>query len=303
MKSTFRWIIVLIASTTIPLAVGTVAAQSEAEMLLGRITKELGQHKGTFALSYRDAGTGEQITINGAELFHAASTMKTPVMIEVFKQVAAGRFKLSDSILVKNEFKSIVDGSPYSLEAKEDSEFTLYNQLGRKRTVSDLMYLMIISSSNLATNLIIEWVDAKEVTRTMRSMGLKDIEVLRGVEDGKAFAKGLNNKVTALDLMHLYDKMAVGQLIDRASSEQMITILRDQKFHEIIPAQLPSDVVVAHKTGWIRGVQHDSGIVILADGRRYSLVLLSKGLSDEPAAIKSMAAVSRMIYDYAVHVR
>jgi beta-lactamase class A len=301
MKSTFRWIIVLIAYATIP--IGTTTAQSEAEILLGRINKELGQHIGTFALSYRDATTGDQITINGRELFHAASTMKTPVMIEVFKQVAAGKFKLSDSIIVKNEFKSIVDGSPYSLDAKEDSEFTLYKQLGSKRTVRDLMYLMIISSSNLATNLIIEWVDAKEVTRTMRSLGLNDIEVLRGVEDGKAFSKGLNNKVTALDLMYLFDKMAVGQLIDRASSEQMITILRDQKFNEIIPAQLPTEVVVAHKTGWIRGVQHDSGIVVLPDGRRYSLVILSKGLTDEPAAIKSMAAVSRMIYDYAVHVR
>ncbi len=298
MKSTFRWL-VLIAS-----AMPMVAeAQSEGEMLLSRISKELGQHKGTFALSYRDASTGTQLTLNGQELFHAASTMKTPVMIEVFKQAAAGKFKLSDSIVVKNEFKSIVDGSPYSLDPKEDSEFTLYDQLGRKRTVSDLMYLMIISSSNLATNLIIEWVDAKEVTRTMRSLGLKDIEVLRGVEDGKAFEKGLNNKVTALDLMHLYDMMAVGHLVDRSSSEQMINILRDQKFHEIIPARLPSDVVVAHKTGWIRGVQHDSGIVILPDGRRYSLVILSKGLTDEAAAVKSMATVSRMIYDYAVHVR
>jgi beta-lactamase class A len=299
MKSTFRWIIVLFACATPKAATG----QSEAEMVLGRINKELGQHKGTFALSYRDATTGVQITLNGNELFHAASTMKTPVMIEVFKQVAAGKFRLSDSIVVKNEFKSIVDGSPYALDQKEDSEFTLYSQLGRKRTVSDLLYLMIISSSNLATNLIIEWVDAKEVTRTMRSLGLKDIEVLRGVEDGKAFENGLNNKVTALDLMHLFDMMAVGHLVDRASSEQMITILRDQKFREIIPAQLPADVVVAHKTGWIRGVQHDSGIVILPDGRRYSLVILSKGLTDEAAAIKSMATVSRMIYDYAVHVR
>lgn len=278
-------------------------AQSEADQVLERIEAELGKHKGIFALSYRDAGTGDQITLNGRALFHAASTMKTPVMIEVFKQAAAGRFNLSDSIVVKNEFKSIVDGSLYSLDPKEDSEATLYTQLGRKRTIRDLVYLMIISSSNLATNLIIEFVDAKEVTRTMRSLGLKDILVLRGVEDTKAFEKGLNNKVTALDLMHLFDLMATGQLIDKSSSEQMITILRDQKYREIIPADLPADVVVAHKTGWINGVQHDSGLIILPDGRRYSLVILSRGLTDEAAAIKSMALVSRMIYDYAVHVR
>lgn len=278
-------------------------AQTDAERLLEQIQQELGKNNGIFALSYRDASTGDQITINGRELFHAASTMKTPVMVEVFKQAAAGKFKLTDSIVVKNEFKSIVDGSSYSLNQKDDSEFTLYEQLGQKRPIRDLLYLMIIASSNLATNIIIELVDAKEVTKTMRSLGLKDIEVLRGVEDGKAFAKGLNNKVTALDLMQIFDKMAVGQLINKESSEQMIDILRDQKFNEIIPAQLPSDVVVAHKTGWITGVQHDSGIVILPNGRRYSFVILSRGLTDEPAAINSMATVSRMIYDYAVHVR
>lgn len=280
-----------------------LVAQSEADRLMEEILKEWSKHKGVFALSYRDAATGAQITINGNESFHAASTMKTPVMVEIFKQVAAGKFKLTDSIVVKNEFKSIVDGSLYSLNPKEDSEFTLYEQLGQKRSISDLMYLMIISSSNLATNIMIELVDAKSVTRTLRSLGLKNIEVLRGVEDGKAYAKGLNNQVTALDLMQIFDKMAVGQLVDKSSSDQMINILRDQKFREMIPAQLPSDVVVAHKTGWIRGVQHDSGIVMLPDGRRYTLVLLSKGLTDEAAAIKSMATVSRMIYDYAVHIR
>ncbi len=293
-----RILVVVIAAVPI-----TSTAQSEGELVLERIREELNKNNGLFALSYRDASTGIQLTINGNHIFHAASTMKTPVMMEVFKQVRQGRFKLTDSLVVKNEFKSIVDGSLYSLDPREDSEFTLYEQLGRKRTIGDLMYLMIISSSNLATNLIIEFVDPKEVTRTLRSLGLKHIEVLRGVEDGKAFARGLNNIVTALDLMQIFDKMAVGQLVDQASSEQMITILRDQKYREIIPAQLPADVSVAHKTGWINGVQHDSGIVILPDGRRYSLVILSAGLTDEAAAIKSMAAVSRMIYDYAVHVR
>lgn len=294
-----RWILVLLAEAGSMVA----TAQNASELLLDEINKELSKHSGTFALSYRDAATGDQITIHGRELFHAASTMKTPVMIEVFKQAAAGRFKLTDSIRIKNEFKSIADGSSYSLDPKDDSEFTLYEQLGRKRTIQDLVYLMIIASSNLATNLIIEWVGAREVTGTMRSLGLNDIEVLRGVEDGKAFAKGLNNKVTALDLMHLFDKMAVGQLINKEASEQMITILRDQKYRDIIPALLPSDVVVAHKTGWIRGVRHDSGIVLLPDGRRYTLVILSKDLTDEPGAIKSMAVVSRMIYNYAVHNR
>ena len=78
----------------------------------------------------------------------------------------------------------------------------------------------------------------------------------------------------------------------------MIRILLDQKFNEIIPAQLPQDVKVAHKTGSITGVQHDSGIVFLPDRRTYVLVLLSKNLTDPEAAVKSMATVSKMIYDH-----
>jgi beta-lactamase class A len=80
----------------------------------------------------------------------------------------------------------------------------------------------------------------------------------------------------------------------------MIDILLDQKFNDKIPAKLPKKVKVAHKTGWITGVNHDAGIVILPDGRKYVLVLLSKELQDDKAAVKSMAKISKMIYDYFV---
>jgi len=271
---------------------------SESDALIAAIRAELAKHPGTYAVAYKDAKTGEQILINERERFHAASTMKTPVMIEVYRQVAEGKFNLADSMSIKNEFKSIVDGSTYALNPEDDSELTLYKMVGKKLPLYNVMYLMIIFSSNLATNLIIEWVDARNVTRTMRSLGAMDIEVLRGVEDSKAFAKGLNNTVTAFDLMILFDQMAKGKIVNQRSCDEMIRILKDQKFNEIIPASLPADVVVAHKTGSIRGVQHDSGIVMLQDGGRYSLVMLSKNLTNEPASIQSMAKVSRLIYDY-----
>lgn len=281
----------------------TAAQPPDAKTLLEQIRTTLASHAGTFAVAYKDTQTGEQLLLNEREFFHAASTMKTPVMIEVFRQAAAGTFRLTDSVLIKNEFKSIVDGSPYSLHAADDSEPELYHKIGQRLPLYDVMYQMIIASSNLATNLIIEQVDARNVTHTMRTLGAMDIEVRRGVEDSKAFAKGLNNTVTAFDLMILYDQMAREKIVNAEASAKMMAILRDQKFNEIIPAKLPAGVVVAHKTGSIRGVQHDSGIVILPDGHRYSLVLLSKNLRDEPAAIEAMASVSRLIYDYATRPR
>lgn len=268
------------------------------KILKQRIIDTLAQQKGTFALAFKNISTGKELLINEQENFHAASTMKTPVMIEVFKQVAQGRFSLNDSVLIKNEFKSIADSSRYSLDSTDDSETEIYRHIGEKRTLYDLMYQMIIASSNLSTNLIIDLVNAKKVTQTMRDMGAKKIMVLRGVEDNKAYEKGLNNTTTAYDLMRIFEKIAKGKAVNKKSSEAMIKILSDQEFNSIIPAELPKDVKVAHKTGSITGVHHDSGIVFLPDGRKYVLVILSKNLQDDNVAVKAMADVSKMIYDF-----
>lgn len=252
--------------------------------------------EGDFAVAFKDLQTGKTLFINEKENFHAASTMKTPVMIEVFKQAKVGKFKLTDSILVKNEFKSIVDGSPYSMDIADDSGDGMYKMIGKKMTIYDLTYQMIIVSSNLATNILIDLVDAKNANETMRKLGAKDIQVLRGVEDQKAFDKGLSNTTTAYDLMLIFEKIAQNKVIDKKSCEEMRKILFDQKFNEIIPEKLPKTVKVAHKTGSITGVQHDSGIVYLPDGRKYVLVLLSKKLENADAGVNVLAEVSEMIY-------
>ena len=170
-------------------------AQPDTTMqnLKQRISEELSAQKGTFAVAFKDISTGQELLINQEEVFHAASTMKTPVMVEVYRQASKKKFSLNDSLVVRNEFRSIVDSSVYSLDSTDDSEFELYKHTGEKRSIRELVYQMIIASSNLATNLVIEKVGAKNVTATMRSYGAKDIQVLRGVEDQKAYDKGLNN--------------------------------------------------------------------------------------------------------------
>lgn len=265
-----------------------------------QIKAELAKEKGIFAVAFKNLSTDEEILISARDSFHAASTMKTPVLIELYKQAAAGKFNLQDSIFVKNEFKSIVDGSLYSMDIDDDSEGQLYNSIGLKRTIADLAYDMIIYSSNLATNILIELVDAKKVTQSMRELGAPDIEVLRGVEDNKAYELGLSNSTTAFDLMAIYEKLARGEVVSEQASQEMINILLDQKFNEIIPAHLPKDVKVAHKTGVITAVHHDSGIVLLPDGRKYVLVLLSRELGDFDSGTAKMADISKIIYDYVV---
>lgn len=255
--------------------------------------------QGDFAIAFKDlSGTEDEILINEKEDFHAASTMKTPVMIEVFKQAEEGKFSLTDSLLIENEFKSIVDGSSFSMDITRDSADKIYSQLGQKKSINDLMVDMIIYSSNLATNIIVELVDAKKVTQTLREMGAEDILVLRGVEDIKAYDAGLSNTTTAYDLMLIFEQLAKNRVVSEIASQEMLAILLQQTHKDIIPALLPKNVKVAHKTGSITGVAHDSGIVILPNSCKYVLVLLSKNMEHSEKGVEMMSKVSRMIYDY-----
>ena len=263
-----------------------------------KIDSVLKASKGTYALAFKDLQNGKTILRNASETFHAASTMKTPVMIEVYRQSRAGKFSLDDSLEVSNSFKSIIDGSPYSLDISSDSDDSLYNRIGKKMTIRKLVFDMITVSSNLATNLLIQKVGPKNVQRTVRALGTKDLLVLRGVEDSKAFEAGRNNITTAGDLALIFDLLARKKAVSRKASGEMLDVLLHQKFNDMIPASLPKNVKVAHKTGSITGVQHDSGIVYLPDGRKYVLVLLSKDLPDAKAGIETIARVSRIIYDY-----
>jgi beta-lactamase class A len=250
--------------------------KKDIHTLNDKIASELAKNEGIFAVAFKDLTTGEFLFINEKEHFHAASTMKTPVLIELYNQANAGKFTLEDSLVVKNEFKSIVDGSSFSLSPDDDSDQELYEQIGKKRTIAALAYDMIVVSSNLATNIVIELVDAKKVTQTMRSLGAMDIEILRGVEDQKAYDQGMSNTTTAYDLLLIFEALANRELVSSKASDEMITILQDQHFNGISPAHLPKDVKVAHKTGSITGVHHDSGSSILPDGRLYVWVVLCR---------------------------
>lgn len=273
--------------------------QKNMDELKKVIQKELDIANTRFGVAFKDLQTGEILFINENENFHAASTMKTPVLVELFKQSAQGNFSMDDSIVIKNSFKSIVDGSSYSLTEEDDSEKELYTQVGAKKTIASLAYDMIIQSSNLATNILIELVQPANVMNTLHQLGATHMKVLRGVEDNKAYQKGMNNTTTALDLLLIFEQIANEQLVSAAACRAMINILLDQKFNEIIPAHLPGTVKVAHKTGSITGIQHDSGIVFLPDGKKYVLVLLSQFQpADEKKVIQAMANVSKHFYNH-----
>ena len=280
----------------IGLSLGSCDKKIDYNILEKKIISKFNDETGNFALAFKNLDDGKEILINENEIFHAASTIKTPIMIEFYRQLHQGKLSLKDTLQIKNEFKSIVDGSMYKLSEFDDSDKNTYNKLGQYYSINNLIYEMITISSNFATNILIEYIGANNVTKSMKEIGALNIDVLRGVEDIKAFKLGLNNTTSAKDLLIIYEKLAKGKIIDNESSAIMIDILKDQKYDDIIPRYLPKNIEVANKTGMITGVHHDSGIVFLKDGRKYVIVLLSKNMSDMESGTEMMARISELIY-------
>jgi beta-lactamase class A len=249
------------------------------------------------SLAFKDLQTGDVLFIREKDMVHAASTMKVPVLIEVFKQAEEGKFRLDDPMVIKNEFSSIVDGSAYSLNKADDSDPEIYGLVGRSLTVRELAERMITVSSNLATNLLIELVKPENVRSTLNLLGVRRMRVLRGVEDGKAFEKGWNNLTDALDLLKVMESIASGKAGSPPACREMIRILEKQSFRSGIPAGLPQGIRVANKTGSISGMEHDAAIVFPPGRNPYILVVLTRGVKSAEEGEALIARLSRIIYD------
>jgi len=270
------------------------------ESILQRIAANAGAIVG---VAYSDPETGDNLSLAADTVFHAASTMKIPVMIEVLRRGQQGAFSLDQGILLTNRFRSLADGSPFSLKPEDDGDSTLYRRVGERVPISELLRLMITRSSNLATNELIEVVGAANVTSAARSLGATRTGVLRGVEDQKAFDAGMINTTTAGDLAILLAAIENGRVLSPASSALMREILLAQEFNEKIPAGLPPGTRVAHKTGEITAVSHDAAIVYPAGRKPYVLVVLTRGIRDGTASSALIADVSRLVYTHATRAR
>lgn len=268
---------------------------STLDKIQARIQLEPGAQVG---LAYIDLGLGSSDTLflNADTSFHAASTMKVPVMIELFRRASTGSFGMSQQLMIVNQFASIVDGSAYALDQGSDSDSTLYHRVGGRVSVDTLLRLMITRSSNLATNTLIALVGAEDVNRTMRSLGARRIQVLRGVEDGKAFDRGLINTTTARDLAIILRAIEEGKAGSPEATSEMRQILLAQEFNEKIPAGLPAGIPVAHKTGEITAHSHDAAIVYPPGRSPYVLVVLTRGIQDGTRATKLIADISSIVY-------
>lgn len=235
-------------------------------------------------------------------IFHAASTIKLTILLALLRAAETGRLRLTDRLHVRNRFRSQADGQPFFLQADRDGDPDLYKQVGRTASLQALAETMIVRSSNLATNLLTEHLGVASIGETLAATGLEALRCLRGVEDEAAFARGLNNQVTAAGLLELFRRIHETRALDATGRDRFFDILFQQRFNGMIPAGLPdaAKARVAHKTGEISTVSHDAGMVFLPGRVPYVLVVLTEypNANTGTGRSKAVAAISAAVFDY-----
>ena len=261
------------------------------------IEKESGAK--AIAVALHDAETGLELHYKADRWFHAASTIKVPILLGAFAAIDRGELLPHSRVHVRNRFLSVVENVPFRVESGRDANSAVHNAIGKMMRVDELAYHMITTSSNLATNLLLGVIGPDAVNRTLKELDVDDgIDLKRGVEDELAFEKGINNMVTADGLLRILVLLSEGKAFSPALSRRMMDILHGQEFNQGIPARLPKGARVAHKTGEISTIAHDAGVVYLPKRKPYVLVVLTEWDPEGTGRSRTIAAISHTIYEF-----
>ncbi|MDQ6622360.1 MAG: class A beta-lactamase-related serine hydrolase [Verrucomicrobiota bacterium] len=259
--------------------------------------EEIVRASGTKAcgVAVQDFESDFRFELEGDRVFHAASTIKVAILLALFKGVDEGRFCLTSPLHVRNRFLSALDQTPFRLEAESDGYPALYQSIGRTATMAALAESMIVWSSNLATNLLLDYIGVAYAAEVLRAAGIEGVALRRGVQDERAHEQGLNNEATAHGLVQLFAALR-GDFLAKASRERVIHILLEQKFTSMIPAGLPAHATVAHKTGEISTACHDVGIVYLPEREPYIVAILTEVDPDKNGHRETVRKISEVVY-------
>jgi beta-lactamase class A len=274
-------------------------AQTETTTLQQRIEGS-GEAAGAKALAvaFHDYETQTSWSYRGDRWFHAASTIKVPILVGVLATVFENRYQLSARVHVRNRFLSVADAQPYRVEASRDANAEVQRAIGRTMRVEELAYHMIVTSSNLATNLLVDLVGIEALQETLGTMGVEGVELRRGVEDERAYEAGISNRVTANGLLRVLRLIQEGRAGSVEASAKALEILHEQRFRSGIPAGVPGDTPVANKTGEISTIAHDAGIVYPRGRRPYALAVLTEWDAKTSGRNAAIAGISTAIYEH-----
>jgi len=247
-----------------------------------------------FGIAVHHIESGEDTFINENAVFPTASVFKVPLMVEVFKQAKEGKFSLDDRLELRDCDKTLTTGVLLTL------------QQGLMLTVHDLAMLMTVVSDNVATTMLMRLVGPENATATMHSLGLDSIwvnmtvhemflhafgipdrkdttleeltEVAKKVQmdyNSRTFSRNSDNDVSsACDMTRLMTMIYKGEVVDRAACDEMLKILNQQQYNSRVPLYLPW-YAARHKTGSMRGLRNDSGIIYCGEDSHVAFTVFS----------------------------
>jgi beta-lactamase class A len=251
----------------------------------------------SIAVAVYDTETHANFRRGADRWFHAASTIKVAILLGVYASIHHGWLLPHSRLHVRNRFMSAVDGLPFRVLADRDANSGVHAAIGKMMRISDLALHMISTSSNLATNLLLDLVGLDTVQRALDELAIDGIDIRRGVEDERAFEHGINNRVTADGLVQLLRIIAEERAYSPELSGEMLNILHAQEFKNGIPARLPPAVRVAHKTGEISTIAHDAGVVYPPDRKPYVIAILTEWSPEASGRKHTIAEVSHAVYE------
>jgi beta-lactamase class A len=272
--------------------------------LLTQRIDEIAADSESMAVSLYDYEHAMSWSYQGDRWSHAASTIKVAVLYALFAAIDERRFGPHRRLHVRNRFASRVDAVPFRVSPVRDGNSDVHAAIGKTMRLSELATHMITTSSNLATNLLIDLVGIDYAREVLARASIDGIELVRGVEDDRAFEAGINNRVTANGLVRLFRAIHESWGVSALATSDMLDILFMQQFRSGIPAGLPEAVRararIANKTGEISTAAHDAGIVFVAGRRPYVLAVLTEHEPDTGKRMEPVARVSTAVYEWLI---
>lgn len=245
------------------------------------IVEECSKYDFDYSASFRDIKEDKHIYIKERRS-KSASMIKPFIMVEVYNQVSYGNLKIFDKVKLKEEDKALGDGV---LKGKE---------VGSEYTVRELVEYMISKSDNTATNMLIDLVGMENINNTIESLGFKDTILRRKMMDEDKKDEGIDNYTSVKDLDNLFYKLYKGECLGNEYDKVMLEMLIKCENNSKILNKLPKNIVSAHKSGELRGVQNDGGIIFTQNGDYILNILIER--CKEKEAIEAISTISEKIY-------
>lgn len=249
------------------------------------IESEISQFKGEAGIVIKDLKLDWEISFNKNKLFPSASLVKVPIMLACFYAIKEGKIKLEDTLRLKPSYK--VPGSGILKDMPAGSEFS----------IEKLIEFMISDSDNTATNMLIDVWGFDYLNSYFIQLGLKNTNVTRKMLDFRYRRQGIENYTDAKDMAYLLENIYKRALLGSRVSKKCLSLLKQQKINDRIPAKLPFGTMVAHKTGLEYRVCHDAGIVFTSKGN-FLICVLTKHRGNITQAKEFISQIAQEVYNY-----